>query len=78
MRETVKIFVDAVKETPRLYFAPFFAALHAVRAVEQDMLHVPSTKTSLKVRTFDKAPAHLGSKRPAAKKVVKKAFGKKR
>lgn len=38
MRQAVKVFVDAVKETPRLYFAPLVAAINAVGRVEREMV----------------------------------------
>lgn len=33
MKESIKVFVDAAKETPRLYFAPLVGAFQAVAKV---------------------------------------------
>ncbi|WP_141727430.1 hypothetical protein [Burkholderia seminalis] len=68
MNETVKAFMDAVKETPRLYFAPIVAALNAVSHVESEMTR--TYRGTVRARTFDSVDhAHpLRSKKAAAAK----------
>ncbi|WP_146126105.1 hypothetical protein [Burkholderia multivorans] len=53
MKEAVKVFVDAVRETPRLYFAPLVAALNAVGRVESEMTR--TYKGTVRARTVDGA-----------------------
>lgn len=38
MKESIKVFVDAAKETPRLYFAPLVGAFQAVAKVQDAMI----------------------------------------
>jgi hypothetical protein len=38
MKDSLKVIVEAAKETPRLYFAPIIGALHAVSKVQDQMI----------------------------------------
>lgn len=38
MKGSIKVFVDAAKETPRLYFAPLVSAFQAVSKVSDEMV----------------------------------------
>jgi hypothetical protein len=57
-----KVFVDAAKETPRLYFAPIFEALKAVQSVQETM--VRERKGIIRARTVDHAPPKGDGQRP--------------
>ncbi|WCM21408.1 hypothetical protein NDK50_08150 [Paraburkholderia bryophila] len=38
MKGSIKVFMDAAKETPRLYFAPLVGAIQAVSKVSDQMV----------------------------------------
>ncbi|MDN7490548.1 hypothetical protein QZM35_22820 [Burkholderia sp. AU45274] len=46
MKDSLKVIVEAAKETPRLYFAPIVAAFQAVGKVEDAMIRTQRDSAS--------------------------------
>jgi hypothetical protein len=65
MSSSWKLFWDAAKETPKLYFAPLNAMFVATREVQKEMIKTQSK--TLRAKTFDRAP----SKGPTPKRPVR-------
>lgn len=45
MKGSIKVLVDAAKETPRLYFAPLISAVQAVSKVSDEMVRTQRGST---------------------------------
>ncbi|WP_155696599.1 hypothetical protein [Burkholderia stagnalis] len=59
MKRSLKIFVDAAKETPALYFAPVVGALKAASKVTDEMATTKGvTSKGMAPFTVDKARHH--------------------
>ncbi|MBY4768952.1 hypothetical protein [Burkholderia ambifaria] len=84
MRQAVRVFVDAVKETPRLYFAPLVAAINAVGRVESEMVtkrskgpirgRIAVGASGMHKMKLDAARRGVAKKAQAAKTAKKRAF----
>lgn len=59
MKDAWKTFIDAAKETPRLYFAPITGMLEGARKAQAEMLQ-PQYK---RWRTTEKAPSSMVNKK---------------
>lgn len=58
MKDSFKVFVDAAKETPRLYFAPLREALHAVSKMQDAMMKTQRGQTRGEFGKFETRERH--------------------
>ncbi|SDR37290.1 hypothetical protein SAMN05443245_5206 [Paraburkholderia fungorum] len=62
MKDALKVFVDAARETPRLYFAPLVGAFHAAVKVQDTMIKTQKGGRAGEFGAFEVRGRHVHKK----------------